>query len=313
MVNEHPEFISRQVSEGDYYFFDLDPNRTDPFQVICGGWERCLPHYRVDREGFPYFSLELVVAGTGTAVLGGRRFRLVPGTVFHYGPGVRHHIASDADTPLEKYFVDFVGGGAAEILKHVPFSDREPLYLAASGPPLKIFEELQARGKSRSIHAERICSVLTELLLLQIAETAVPVGQEGSAAWNSFDRCRRYIEDHFDTLRTLDEVSAGCSLDKPYLCRLFKRFGRETPYAMLMRLKMDHAAGLLLHSNLMIKEVAQAVGFSDPYHFSRTFKRVRGLAPTEYIDLARRGPISRVALRSSRNGSPVKPEDWRQQ
>ena len=111
---------------------------------------------------------------------------------------------------------------------------------------------------------------------------------DGSTAWASYERCRHHIETNYLTLHSLDEVSAACNLDKPYFCRLFKRFGRETPYAMLMRLKMDHAAGLMLRSNMLIKDVALAVGFTDPYHFSRTFKRVRGLPPSDFIGLARR-------------------------
>ena len=283
----HPAFISRQVSKGDYYFFNLNPPVDTSLQVVCGGWERCLPHYRIDRKGFPYYSIELVVAGTGTLVLGGRHFRLFPGTVFHYGPGIRHHIESDPSAPLEKFFVDFVGDTAVEVLGEVPFSNLEPVYLAASDPFVRLFEELQVRGKSRSVRAEQFCSVLVELLLLQIAETAVPLKMDGSTAWTSYERCRHHIETNYLTLRTLDEVSTACKLDKPYFCRLFRRFGRETPYAMLMRLKMDHAAGLLLRSNLMIKEVALAVGFTDPYHFSRAFKRVRGLPPSDFVALAR--------------------------
>lgn len=286
-MNEHPAFISQQVAKSAYYFFDLNPEPTASVQVVCGGWESCLPDYRIDRSDFPYFSLELVVAGKGSLTLGGRRFRLVPGTAFHYGPGLAHHMASDPETPLEKYFVDVVGEAAGDILAEVPFSKLKPLYLARFAPMAKLFEELQTRGSSRSSRAERLCSVLAELLLLQVAEVAVPLGHDRSAAWASFDQCRRYIEDHHLRLRTLDEVSAGCHLDKPYICRLFKRFGRETPYGMLMRLKMDRAAELLLQSNLMIKEVATAVGFDDPYHFSRVFKRVRGVSPTDFARLAR--------------------------
>lgn len=299
-ADTHPAFISRQVSKGDYYFFDLNPAMDAPLQVVCGGWERCLPNYRIDRKGFPYHSIELVVAGTGTLALGGRRFRLFPGTVFHYGPGIRHHIESDASAPLEKFFVDFVGNTAVEVLSQAPFSDLEPLYLAAADPFVRLFEELQVRGRSRSVRAEQFCSVLVELLLLQITETAIPHRLEGSTAWASYERCRNYIETNYLTLRSLDEVSMACNLDKPYFCRLFKRFGRETPYAMLMRLKMDHAAGLLLRSNLMIKEVAIAVGFTDPYHFSRTFKRVRGLAPSEFVALARRRSGDAVGAASSK-------------
>lgn len=286
-MNDHPAFISRQVSKGAYYFFDLNPKPNASLQVVCGGWETCLPDYRIDRSEFPYFALELVTAGKGTLILGGRRFRLVPGTVFHYGSGIAHHISSDSEALLEKFFVDFVGEAAQNILAEAPFSELEPLYLAGSDRFIRQFEELQTCGRSRSPRSERLCSVLAELLLLQVAETAIPLDHDKSAAWASFERCRRYIEEHYLTLRTLEEVSTECNLDKPYICRLFKRFGRETPYRMLMRLKMDRAAELLLFSNLMIKEVAAEVGFDDPYHFSRVFKRVRGLSPTDFAGLVR--------------------------
>ena len=286
-MSERPSFISEQVSKSAYYFFDLNPKPAASVKVVCGGWESCLPEYRIDRATFPYFSLEFVSAGKGMLTLGGRRFKLVPGTVFHYGPGIAHYIATDPDSLLEKYFVDFVGATAADVLAQVPFSKLQPLYLAGSAPVARVFEELQTRGTSRSMRTERLCSVLAELLLLLVADTAVPLGHERSAAWASFDRCRRYVEEHHVTLRRLDEVSEACHLDKPYICRLFKRFGRETPYRMIMRLKMDHAADLLLHSNLLIKEAAMQVGFDDPYHFSHVFKRVRGLAPADFIRLSR--------------------------
>lgn len=285
-MTEHPPFISQQVRKSAYYFFDLNPEATAGMRVVCGGWEACLPAYRIDREDFPYYSLEYVFAGQGWLRLAGRSFRLIPGTIFHYGPGIPHQIESSPDAPLEKYFVDFVGTSAREILNEAPFSELQPLHLASPGPVGRLFDELNASGASKSLRAVRLCSVLAELLLLRLAETAAPLDHEGSVAWSTYERCRRHIHEHYLSLRTLDEVSTGCGVDKAYLCRLFKRFGGETPYQLLTRLKMDHAAELLLQSNLLIKEVAEAVRFDDPYHFSHVFKRVRGLSPTEFTHLA---------------------------
>jgi AraC-like DNA-binding protein len=41
------------------------------------------------------------------------------------------------------------------------------------------------------------------------------------------------------------------------------------------------AAELLVESGGLVKEAAQRVGFADPYHFSRCFKAVHGLAPSQ--------------------------------
>jgi AraC-like DNA-binding protein len=59
-----------------------------------------------------------------------------------------------------------------------------------------------------------------------------------------------------------------------YASRPFQRFAEETPLQLLTRLKIGGAADLLTNRNLLIKQVGEEVGFPDPYHFSRTFKRV---------------------------------------
>ena len=286
-MSDYPAFISRQVSKSAYYFFDLEPEPAVELRVVCGGLESCMPTYEIKRTDFPYLSMEFVVGGRGFLKLNGRGHKLVPGTMFYYGPGVVHCIATDPDAPLEKYFVDFVGDAAVEILSQGPFSDPEPVYFTRRDSIIGLFEELQVCGSARSIWTERRSALLAESLLLRFVETAPVRARVDSAARASYERCRSYIEEHFLTLRTLGEIGMGCHLDKPYICRLFKRFGRETPYGMLQRLKMDHASELLLNSNLMIKEAAAKVGYDDPYHFSHVFKRVRGLSPSEFMTLAR--------------------------
>jgi AraC-like DNA-binding protein len=46
---------------------------------------------------------------------------------------------------------------------------------------------------------------------------------------------------------------------------------------------MNRAAALLLDQRMMVKEVADALGFADAFHFSRTFKRVYGISPERFI------------------------------
>jgi len=51
---------------------------------------------------------------------------------------------------------------------------------------------------------------------------------------------------------------------------------------------MGRAADLLSNRNLLVKQVAEELGFSDPYHFSRVFKRVYGIPPETFSQTARR-------------------------
>lgn len=85
-------------------------------------------------------------------------------------------------------------------------------------------------------------------------------------------------------LGSLEQVAQECHADKAYLCHLFKRYTNETPLKMLTRLKMRWAADMMLaEPNKPIKRVADEAGYSDPYYFSRVFKRVFGISPEGYI------------------------------
>ena len=54
--------------------------------------------------------------GRGTVKLRGRTYDLLPGRLFSYGPGIPHHITGDPNEPLVKYFVDFAGIEAINLL-----------------------------------------------------------------------------------------------------------------------------------------------------------------------------------------------------
>jgi AraC-like DNA-binding protein len=124
-------------------------------------------------------------------------------------------------------------------------------------------------------------------LVLQTADTVVPLGSVGSPAFETYQRCRRFIEDHFLELHSLQEAASGCHVDAAHLCRLFRRYDQQTPYQYLMRLRMNRAAELLREPGVLVSEVADALDFSDPFHFSRSFKRVFDVSPSDFMALQR--------------------------
>jgi len=109
-----------------------------------------------------------------------------------------------------------------------------------------------------------------------------------SPAWQTYMRCRQHIERNYLEIATVNDAARKCFIDQAYLSRLFKRFAEESPLQLLTRLKMGRAAELLSNRDLLIKQVAEEVGFADPYHFSRVFKRVYGILPETFTQAARR-------------------------
>jgi AraC-like DNA-binding protein len=277
-----PEFFSPQVREARRFYLDLAPPARQPLAVVCGGFECSAPDYAIDRASFRYFSIEFVARGKGTLVLSGQELRLLPGTVFVYGPDVPHHITTDRDDPLAKYFVDFTGRRAAKLLRQFALAPGTSGHVFAPGEIQRIFDDLIQNGLKSTRYTPQLCAALLEYLVLKIAESLSTWEAAQTPAFATYQRCRQYIEANYPVTTSLGQIARHCHVDSAYLCRLFRRYDHQTPYQFLMRLKMNLAAVRLQNPGVLVKQVAAELGFDDPFHFSRAFKNVLGLSPETF-------------------------------
>ncbi|MHB1570268.1 MAG: helix-turn-helix transcriptional regulator [Solirubrobacteraceae bacterium] len=102
---------------------------------------------------------------------------------------------------------------------------------------------------------------------------------------------RRLHEPHDHELDrlTVTQLADLASMGESAFRAAFVRTTGESPHGYLERLRIERAARLLLDGDSPISEVAGTVGYSDQYHFSRVFKRVKGRPPSVFRRLARGG------------------------
>ena len=280
-----PEFFSAQVVEARRFYHHLSPVSEAALAVVCAGYEQCSAEYLIEREKFPYYSLEFVSHGSGAVWLDGLESRLHPGVAFTYGPGVPHRISVAPDNPLGKYFVDFVGKRSAALLHESGLKLGSVVNVSSLSDLQETFEALLRDGSSGAAHANALCAKLLEYLLEKIKASTRTNGKAHSLAEKNYERCRLYMQRHYARLMTIESVANECEIDKAYLCRLFKRFDSQTPYQYLIKQKMDRAATMLENAELLVSEVALSLGYADPFLFSRAFKSVFGIPPSEFRSL----------------------------
>jgi AraC-like DNA-binding protein len=278
------EFFSNQVREAKRFYLDLKPLRTQALAVVCGGIERTTPEYTIRRASFPFYSIEYVLRGRGRAKLGHDVNSLRAGSVLSYGPGVSQDISSEPSEPLVKYLVDFAGTKARALLVRCALGPGKVSQMFPPDELQAIFDELIREGLRGSKASDEICTKLLECLMLRIGESRAPTQAGKSLAFKTYHESRRHIEDHFRRLKTLEQISAECRVNNAYLCRLFRAHGGRTPYQLLLHLKMNLAAELL-QAGVLVKQVAEQIGFGDAFHFSRAFKKRFGMAPDAFRKL----------------------------
>lgn len=276
----HPAFLSRETRAGRYMFLDLDPPSQAGLVLVGAGREVCRSDYRNVRPGFDYHAVEFVVGGTWKLNHSGREEILHPGAVFSYGPGIAHSIEAGDGEHLIKYFLNFTGGDAAKWIQDCSLTDCRVRYVQGTRWIHDLFDQLLDGNRLNREVARETGTRLAELILMRIRSDAWPEGDGNSGAQFTFSRCRALIQDSYLELNSVAEIASKCHIDPAYLARLFQRFADERPLQLLTRLKTQHAADLILRHGCTVAEAGQAVGFSDPYHFSRVFKRVHGISPS---------------------------------
>lgn len=90
------------------------------------------------------------------------------------------------------------------------------------------------------------------------------------------------IEARIKNPPSLAELASLTGLSRTYFSRIFKETTGMTLRDYLIQFRLDKAKDLLDDINLEIKQIAYEVGFNDPDHFSRSFKKKTGLSPTEW-------------------------------
>ncbi len=285
--------LSQQVTGARCFFLNLAPNRREPLTLTMGGREHCNPDYAILRRGFPFYVLEYVHAGQGTLRLDRRRHALRPGVIFAYAPTTDCEIHNDPHDPMVKYFLGLAGSGVATRLRRCGIPPGGVRQLAAHAEVTSVMEDLVREGQRSGALAGRICATLFELLLLKIEDSSTLVSQASEPAREAFLRCKAMMDAQAESLGSLEEIARATGVEASSVCRWFRQYQGSSPYQYLLRRKMNLAAEYLVEHGGLVKEVAQRVGFADPYHFSRAFKAVHGVAPQTLLLYRHRGELRR--------------------
>ncbi len=92
----------------------------------------------------------------------------------------------------------------------------------------------------------------------------------------------KYIEEHYREDISLQSIAETMNYSEAYFCKLFKQCFDKSFTVFLTEYRIERAKELLSDVIINIKDVGREVGYRDSNYFTKVFKRMVGVTPTEY-------------------------------
>lgn len=232
-----------------------------------------------------YYLIHLVISGKGSYSVGGETFDIEAGGAFIIRPHELVSYTADENNPWEYCWVGFNGADAPRLVELTAFYKDCPVIKFpknyADALKKNFIEMYQSFGTS----AEQEISTISRLFeTFAIMIKAAPKKQPESYAARSYIKTAvQYIQRNFSNNIEVSDIANYVGLSRSHLYRIFIKHLAYSPNEYLTQYRISQACTLLRTSELTIGEIASSVGFDDQLYFSRVFKKLKGVSPTQYV------------------------------
>jgi AraC-like DNA-binding protein len=128
----------------------------------------------------------------------------------------------------------------------------------------------------------RINEYLNSLLTLIMQESWNPNSVYTTEKNQTLINVKKYLDEHFTDKITLDELSDRFFINKFYLTRIYKQKFGTSINNYISQKRITYAKQLLRFTDNTVENIGIECGISDVHYFSKVFKKIEGVAPSEY-------------------------------
>lgn len=237
-----------------------DKNFTDLNPIDCG-WASCCPMTQNVMMRNHYI-IHYIVKGSGEVICKNKTYDVKAGEIFIIKPNIPLTYTASKNDPWEYIWISFNGRLSER------FSEINNVVLPFEK---SIFFDMKKCNSYASLKEEFLTAKLFELY----AEFFSDGGK-----YNTAHIAANYIDHSYGEEISISQLAKDMKTDRHHLSRIFKKeFGiTMQDYLITKRL---HEAKKLLKAGFNVTQTAFAVGYKDPFVFSKAFKKKYGVAPKE--------------------------------
>ncbi|MGG2066980.1 AraC family transcriptional regulator [Bacillus sp. S14(2024)] len=237
-----------------------------------------------------HHALVFFTRGKGSIIIEKKRYEIKEGMLFYLCPDVLHSIELDMEEPICCVTVHFSYASVRFNENKWDITNEVELLPLHFAQELKdyyqidtIFKKLVSSWNAKLPGYEFMTKTLLQQLLIAIYQNRKKQNRKNSTSLK-VEKIIEYMHQNINSKITLTELSEMVQLSPTYLSRTFKETTGYSVIGFFNKIKIDKAKELIIEGNKKVKEVAQTLGFADEFYFSRIFKGIEGISPSEFYN-----------------------------
>lgn len=234
----------------------------------------------------PFTELFYVVDGKGEFIIQQQRFAVKANDFVIINPHVEHTEVSSSEDPLE-YIVVGIQGLSFSNLTTQDQGDQPFSFFNLRDEQKDILRYLNVmvqEATNQAMSYELVCHNLLEILLIKILRHQHFELEVDSKNKTSKDIAfiKHYLKTYYRESIQLEDLASMTHLSRFYISHSFKKDVGLSPMEYLMTIRIKESKILLRTTNYSVSQIADIVGFTTPTYFSKQFRKVTGISPSDY-------------------------------
>lgn len=253
-----------------------------------GFFPRVKYHFVNKPEGVTYSMLIYCTEGKGWCKVEGQKYDITANHFIILPPNTPLSFGASESDPWTIYWLHFSGTTAPFYTNRANRpTPIEPDDNSRMQHRFEMFEELYA---SFSMAYTRDFMTYTSMCLHTLLASFVLLPQYRHInmvrrSGDSFaNRVIHFMHENVQRRLTLDAIASHFHYSASHFSMLFRNETGISPITYFIRLKVQRACQYMELTNMKLSDIATVLGFEDAAYFTRTFSKVMGMSPSEYLE-----------------------------
>ncbi len=273
-------------------------------RVISVHYFQYMSDFSFPGESHDFWELVCVDRGEIDALAGERRLTLKKGNILFHKPNEFHNVLTNGKVSPSLVVIGFVCHSPAiksfeDQLMSVQDTEKELLaqiivearntFSGRLDDPYQ--EELIFNSEPLTFGSAQLISHYLEQLIIHLYRRyfsySLPVRSsrflaEASSGNDTYNRIVRYMEEHLGERMTIDRICRDNLVGRSQLQKLFRDTKGCGVIEFFSMMKIDTAKQMIRDNQLNFTQIADRLGYNSIHYFSRQFKQITTMTPSEY-------------------------------